>query len=109
MKQEPSYLGVWESHTSGWGGCQVNIEYTYKRSPESIVKDATTSQTTKQVGRLGVVTQTDIDAKMAEVEEHQRQTLEQFKIYVEQKRKAFREQVNKETAERDQQLQLQEI
>ena len=87
----------------------VNIEYTYKRSPESIVKDATTSQTTKQVGRLGVVTQTDIDAKMAEVEEHQRRTLERFKIYVEEKRKTFREQVNKETAERDQQLQLQEI
>ena len=86
----------------------VNIEYTYKRSPESIVKDATTSQTTKHVGRLGVVTQTDINAKMAEVEEHQRQTLEQFKIYVVAKRKAYREQVNKETAERDQQLQLQE-
>ena len=86
----------------------VVIYYTYKRDPSEITGHTTFVQTSRMVGKAEVVTQDDIDAKMAEVEEHQRQTLEQFKIYVEEKRKAFREQVNKETAERDQQLQLQE-
>ena len=26
MKQEPSYLGVWGHHASGWGGCQFDVQ-----------------------------------------------------------------------------------
>ena len=53
------------------------------------------------VGKAEVVKQADIDAKMAEVEEHQRQALKRFKLYLVAKRAAFRQQVEKEILERD--------
>ena len=79
----------------------ITISYRVKRSPEDITTSITSKNATKLVGRLGTVSQDDIDLRVSEVEEHQRVTLENFKTYLVAKRAAFRQQVEKEIAERD--------
>lgn len=82
----------------------VLVQYVYKLAPEEIVKNLTTTHTSKSVGRPDVVNQKDIDRRINEAKEHQRVTIERLKAYATAKRTAFREQVNKEIAERDSKL-----
>ena len=88
-------------NTVARGQGYVVICYTYKRSPENIVKNAAVASTTRLVGRAEDVNQADIDERIAKAEKHQQEALEIFKTYVEAKRKALREQVEKEIQERD--------
>ena len=88
-------------NTSARGQGYVVICYTYKRSPENIVKNAAVARTTRLVGRAEKVTKADIDERIAKAEKHQQEALEIFKTYMEAKRKALREQVEKEIQERD--------
>ena len=83
------------------GNEYVVIYYSYKRDPREITGHTTFVQTSRMVGEAEVVKQADIDAKMAEVEEHQRRALKRFKLYLVAKRAAFRQQVEKEILERD--------
>lgn len=77
---------------------------TVKRDPQEMPRNLLTKCIYTHVGAKETVSQKVIDLKIAEAKKRQIASLERAKIYVEQKRKAFREQVNKEIAERDSKL-----
>ena len=92
------------SEQSRGGKKYVAVQYTVKRDPQEMPRNLLTKCIYTHVGAKETVSQKVIDLKIAEAKKRQIASLERAKIYVEQKRKAFREQVNKEIAERDSKL-----
>ena len=92
------------SKKHGWAHCYTYVEYLHHTEPG--VKQ---TKICKNVGRTDQITQVDIDMFVNDVVTHQLTMNKRYNELLAAKHKAFREQVEKEIAERNQQLQLQEI